>query len=198
MREENGEELVLLRQIAAFDRDSLTKLYLRYHGRLFKFVFRLTGSHTIADELVNDVMLVVWKKASSFRGESKVSTWIFGIAYRLTMRRLSRRQVRLARQTDWAGSAIDDGADLEVEDWVQNGLQALPAAQQLTMVLVFYVGLSYEEVATVTECPVNTVKTRMFHARKKMRDFLSPTASPIIGTVGEDRGEKTLDSRNDE
>lgn len=195
-REENGEELVLLRQIAAFDRDALAKLFLRYHGRLFKFVFRLTGSHTIADEMVNDVMLVVWKKSGSFRGASKVSTWIFGIAYRLTMRRLSRRRTRLARQANWVGDTIGGDDNVEVEDWVQSGLHALPAAQQLAVVLVFYVGLSYEEVAAVTDCPVNTVKTRMFHARKKLRDFLA-TPSPAT-VVEEDHEDRTADIGNDE
>lgn len=171
--EENAEELELLRRIAAGERDALAQLFLGYHARLFKFVFRLTGSYTIAEEMVNDVMLVVWRKADTFRGDSKVSTWILGIAYRLAMRRLARRKKRLARRAN-----IDDvtlfGSDaVETEDWVQRSIAALPAAQQLTVMLVFYVGLSYEEVATVTDCPVNTVKTRMFHARRKLREALS-------------------------
>lgn len=173
---ENAAELALLARVAQSDRDALTELYRGYHGRLFKFVYRLTGSHTIAEEMVNDVMLVVWRKAESFRGESKVSTWIFGIAYRLAMRRLSKRQKRLLRQVDTFPELADEGPPIEMEDWVRSGLDALPAAQQMAVVLVFYLGLSYEEVATVTECPVNTVKTRMFHARKKLRQFLAPTS----------------------
>lgn len=174
---ENAAELALLKRIAAYDRAALTELYLAYHGRLFKFVYRLTSSHTIAEEMVNDVMLVVWRKADSFRGESKVSTWIFGIAYRLAMRRLSKRQKRLLRQVDTMPELAAEEAPLEVEDWVQSGLDELPSAQQIAVILVFYLGLSYEEVASVTDCPVNTVKTRMFHARKKLRQFLAPTSS---------------------
>ena len=175
---ENEEELLLLNRVAARDRSALTQLYILYHARLFKFVFRLTRSYASADELVNDTMLVVWDKAASFRGESKVSTWIFGIAYKQTMRRVTRKQLQLSPLTDLDDSGHDHDGTMETEDWVRQGLHALPAAQQLTVELVFYLGLTYEETAKVTECPVNTVKTRMFHARRKLKEYLSASAAP--------------------
>lgn len=175
---ENEEELQLLNRVAASDKRALTQLYVMYHARLFKFVFRLTRSYATADELVNDIMLVVWNKASTFRGDSKVSTWIFGIAYKQTMRRVTRKKLQLSPLTDIEGSGIDNETTIETEDWVRNGLHSLPAAQQLTVVLVFYLGLSYEETAAVTDCPVNTVKTRMFHARRKLKEYLSASALP--------------------
>lgn len=173
----NGEELLLLRQVAACDRDAFADLFRIYHGRLFKFVFRLTGSYSIAEEMVNDVMLVVWEKSGTFRGQSKVSTWVFGIAYRLAMKRLSRRRTRLLRFPGFSERELETVAEsnetrIEVDDWIQHGVNSLPVAQQLTVVLVFYLGLSYEEVARVTDAPVNTVKTRMFHARKKLKHVL--------------------------
>lgn len=173
---ENEEELQLLRRVAAGDKSALTRLYVLYHARLFKFVFRLTRSYSTADELVNDIMLVVWEKAATFRGASKVSTWVFGIAYKQTMRRVTRKQLQLAPLTDLEEPGFDHNAAIETEDWVRDGLHTLPAAQQLTVVLVFYVGLTYEETAVVTGCPVNTVKTRMFHARRKLREYLSASA----------------------
>ncbi len=169
---ENVEELELLHRISRYDRDAVTLLYTRYHGRLFKFVYRLTHSHSIADEVVNDVMLIVWRKAADFRGESRVSTWILGIAYRVSMRRLGRRRRRLTRQKELTTEVAEVTSSLELENWIHSGLEALPAAQRVTVVLVFYLGLSYEEVANVMSCPTNTVKTRMFHARKKLRDRL--------------------------
>ena len=177
---QNEEELALLRLVAKGDRSALTRLYLVYHGRLFKFVFRLTRSYATADELVNDVMLVVWDKAASFRGDSKVSTWIFGIAYKQTMRRVTRKQLQLTPLTDVADSGHDLDTSMEIEDWIKQGLHALPAAQQLTVILVFYLGLTYEETSKVTDCPVNTVKTRMFHARRKLKEYLSASAVPVL------------------
>ena len=176
---ENEEELALLKLVATGDRSALTRLYLLYHARLFKFVFRLTRSYATADEIVNDTMLVVWDKAASFRGDSKVSTWIFGIAYKQTMRRVTRKQLQLTPLTELDDSGHDHNAVMEIEDWVRQGVHTLPAAQQLTVVLVFYLGLTYQETADITGCPVNTVKTRMFHARRKLKEYLSASAMPI-------------------
>ena len=174
----NEDDLALLELIADRDKAALTQLYLLYHARLFKFVFRLTRSYSTADELVNDVMLVVWDKADSFRGDSKVSTWIFGIAYKQAMRRVTQKQMRSLPFTEQHEPCHEENGSSEVEDWVEQGLYELPAAQQLTVILVFYLGLTYEETAKVTECPVNTVKTRMFHARRKLKEYLSASAMP--------------------
>ncbi len=162
----------MLERIASRERDAVAELYRRYHARLFKFVFRFTRSHAESDELVNDIMLIVWNSAASFRAESKVSTWIFGIAYRQALKRLSRKQLAVAHEVDPADVADTSASRLEQEDWIRQAIDALPAAQRLALYLVFYLGLSYEEVAKVTDCPVNTVKTRMFHARKKMKELL--------------------------
>ena len=173
----DSEDLALLELIAAEDRDALTDLYARYHARLFKFVFRLTRSHTAADELVNDIMLAVWRSARNFRGDSKPSTWIFGIAYRQALKRLSRKKLSIASYFEVDHLPDNDARSLEQEDWVRHGLGTLPPPQRLAMELVFYLGLSYDEVAAVTDCPVNTVKTRMFHARRKLREKLQTSAS---------------------
>ena len=175
----NGStERSLLDRIAQRERDALAELYERYHARLFRFVYRFTRSHAESDELVNDIMLVVWNSAGKFRGDSKVSTWILGIAYRQSLRRLSRKQVAVVQEIDPDEFADQTNSVLEREDWVRNALDSLPAAQRLTLYLVFYAGLSYEEVARVTDCPVNTVKSRMFHARKRMKEQLECTAEP--------------------
>lgn len=180
--------LALLRRIASGDKPALTRLYLLYHARLFKFVYRLTRSYSVADELVNDIMLVVWDKAGSYRGDSKVSTWIFGIAYKQAMRRMTKKRIQsipLSEADEPCHSEIDHS---EVEDWIEQGIYELPAAQQMTVILVFYFGLTYEETAKITECPVNTVKTRMFHARRKLKDYLSASAIPekLTGEVHND------------
>ena len=175
----NERELTLLRRVADRDRDALTALFEIYHPRLFKFVFRLTHSHTISDEMVNDIMLLVWQKAETFRGESKVSTWIFGIAYRQTMKRVTRKQIKLSVTANLNELPAEHEPSVELQNWIQPALRMLPAAQQITVELVFFLGLSYQEVAEVTECSVNTVKTRMFHARRKLKGLLAQSAEPV-------------------
>ena len=174
----NDREWDLLKRIAEQDRSAFSELYELYHTRLFKFVYRLTHSHATSDELVNDIMLLVWRKAGTFRGGSKVSTWIFGIAYRQSLRRLSRDKSKLFQPIDTVELVADDGDGGDIENWVRQGLNTLPAAQRITAVLVFYLGLTYEEVSEVTGSPVGTVKTRMFHARQKLRDILPAIARP--------------------
>lgn len=177
---------MLLRSIAAQDRSALTELYENYHARLFKFVYRLTRSYSDSEELVNDIMLAVWRSAGNFRGDSKPSTWIFGIAYRQALKRLSKKQLAVAPSFDVEQLSGGESASVEQEDWVRNGLDSLPAAQRIAVELVFYLGLSYEEVSAVTDCPVNTVKTRMFHARRKLKAQLV-TSGGSADTPGENK-----------
>jgi RNA polymerase sigma-70 factor (ECF subfamily) len=179
-------ERALLESIASGDRGAIAELYAAYQPRLFRFVYRLTRSHSTTEELINDIMLAIWRGARNFRGDSKPSTWIFGIAYRQALKRLSRKKLSIAPYFDVDLVADSSGRSFEQEDWVHRGLDALPPAQRLAVELVFYLGLSYEEVATVTDCPVNTVKTRMFHARRKLREQLQDSAS-AADPQGEDR-----------
>lgn len=177
-------DLSLLRRVADRDRDALTELYRSYHARLFKFVYRLTSSYTIAEELETEVMLAVWDKAPAFRGESRVSTWIFGIAYKMALRRLRRERLKTV-PGDWLDQVpVESDTAIETEDWVRQGILSLPPAHRITVTLVFYLGLTYEETAAVTGCPVNTVKTRMFHARRKLKEFLEKSALPAPSAGG--------------
>lgn len=179
-------ERALLGAIASGDRAALTKLYTDYHPRLFKFVYRLTRSHAVTDELINDIMLAIWRGAGNFRGDSKPSTWIFGIAYRQALKRLSRKSLSFSEGFEIDRLAHADNGSFEREDWVRRGLDTLPPTQRIAVELVFYLGLSYDEVAAVTDCPVNTVKTRMFHARRKLRQQLQASAS-AADSQGEDK-----------
>lgn len=178
----NEQEAALLRRIAEQHRPSFEKLFAAYHRRIFKFVFRLTRSYSAADELANDVLLAVWKSAKNFRGDSKVSTWVFGIAYRKSLRHMRKKKLDVVALLDQDAIAPDTNSDLERQNWVQHGIQKLPPKQQLTVMLVYYLGLSCEETAVATNSPVSTVKTRMFHARKKMKDYLATSAEPTVLT----------------
>lgn len=175
----NEQEVALLKRIAEQDKSALAELFVNYQPRLFKFVFRLTRSYTIADEMVNDIMLLIWQKAATFRGDSKVSTWIFGIAYRQTMRRVTRKQLQIKHGVEFDDIPAVNDSNAEQENWVQQGIQSLPAAQQIAVELVFFLGLSYREVAEITDSSINTVKTRMFHARKKLKHILETSAEPV-------------------
>ena len=176
--DKGAAEVLLLQRVAERDRGAFEELFEIYHPRLFSFLFRLTSSHGAAEELANDVLLTLWKDAGRFRGESKVSTWIFGIAYRQALAQLRKRKFKLRSVKDEDAVVSSGDARFEREDWVRQGINALPAKQKLTVMLVYFLGLTCEETASASGIPVNTVKTRMFHARKNMKEHLIASGVP--------------------
>src|ERR1043165_1430325 len=168
----NERELELLRAVVRHDRSAFRELYLIYHRRLARFLMRVTSQHDLIEEIINDTLWTVWQKASDFRGASRVSTWIVGIAYRRALKTL--RQVTLARTADPSDqtlAAVSGVAQVHDDDreWLQLALAELPLEQRLVLEFAYLMGHSCEEIAEIMQCPVNTVKTRMFHARQKLR-----------------------------
>ena len=176
-------ERQLLLRIADGDRDAFRELYLRYHRRLARFLTRHTHRREDAEEIINDTLWIVWQRAGDFRGASRASTWIMGIAYRRALKlfRRAATQVR-AMSLESAGEEIDSVDALQLNDDRQMlvaALATLPLEQRLVLEFSYFLDHSCEEIAEIMECPVNTVKTRMFHARRKLRVLLG--ASGNIG-----------------
>ena len=171
---------LLLRRISGGDRAALHTLYLRYFQRVLRFLSRMTGQLEAAQEGVNDVMLVVWQKAGTFGGRSKASTWIMGIAYHKGLKILekSRRWSDRFKSVDFQEwhepllSPTEHTDDAVLKDLLAQGLRQLPPEQRAVVELTYYHGCSYQEISEIAGCPVNTVKTRMFHARAKLRKLL--------------------------
>lgn len=164
----------LLAAIAAGDRHALEELYLGYHRRLSRFLSRFTPRYENVEEIINDTFLAVWQSANSFRSASQVSTWIFGIAYRMALKSLRRQKHHTAARSlsEYPEQAVNPTLAAEVEDWVAHGLNCLPLEQRLTLELAYHMGHSLEEIAQITGSPIGTVKARMFHARQKLRHHL--------------------------
>lgn len=172
----NEREIELLKLVAGGDRQAFQTLYLAYHRRLARFLTRLTRRYDVAEEIINDTLWVVWCKAGQFRGESQVSTWIMGIAYRRALKALKRLPA-LESTSDFPLEDLIPGSDetqrtQELHEWLDHALGHLPPEQRLVLELTYYLGHSCAEIATIMECPVNTVKTRMFHARRKLRELM--------------------------
>lgn len=168
------QDNALLIAVAAGDRRALEELYLGYHRRLARFLSRFTPRYENVEEIINDTFMVVWQSAKDFRHASQVSTWIIGIAYRTALKSVRRQKNHSAARSleDWPEQTVDPTSDTEIQDWLKHGLNQLPDEQRLTLELAYHMGHSLEEIAAITECPVGTVKARMFHAREKLRQYL--------------------------
>jgi len=173
-----NDELALLRRVAAKDRKAFEALYHLYYRRLFGYLLKLTRRAELVEEVLNDVMLAVWKGAPSFDGRSRPSTWIFGIAYHKALKALARRpEEREEDEGEWPEPVDADepeslAARRELAGVLGRALGALSAEQRAVVELTYYYGMAYQEIAEIVGCPVNTVKTRMFHARRRLRELL--------------------------
>ena len=175
----SARESELISRIAAGDRRALEELYTLYHRRMARFLVRLTHRYELAEEIINDTFWVVWTKARDFRGESQPSTWILGIAYRKArnaFRSASRQAAETSLEAATMPAVTDPFGTEELRVWLQQALEQLPPEQSLAVQLCYELGHSCEEIAAITGCPVNTVKTRLFHARAKLQRILPQLA----------------------
>lgn len=176
-----AREVDLVARIAEGDRKAFEELYNLYHRRMARFLTRLTRRFDVAEEVINDTFWVVWNKAGDFRGDSQPSTWILGIAYRKA-RSAFRASARLAEKNlEFASEPLTTETPTgteELRDWLGQALAQLPVEQRLAVELCYELGYSCEEIAAIMNCPANTVKTRLFHARAKLQKLLPQLAAP--------------------
>ncbi len=166
-----------LKAISRGDRQAFEAFYRVYFPRLLRFSHRITGQLNGLEEIVNDVMLVIWQKASTYDGTSRPSTWVFGIAYNKCMhaiRREKRQSLNVALEDigrEMVGNQNIIG-DHETSEWLNTAFALLSPDQRTVLELTYFYGMSYQEIAQIMDCPENTIKTRMFHARKKLQKIL--------------------------
>jgi RNA polymerase sigma-70 factor, ECF subfamily len=167
----------LLGAIAKGDQRAMQVLYARYHVRVYRFVLRLTQDRSLAEDVVSDVFIDVWRQAGRFKGKSQVSTWVLAIA---RYKALSALRAHSDAQLDdnAAASMVDPTDDAEKimskrdrSATIQKCLAQLSAVHREVLDLVYYHERSVDEVAQIVGVPVSTVKTRMFYARKRMENL---------------------------
>jgi RNA polymerase sigma-70 factor (ECF subfamily) len=158
--------------------NAFEQLYRLYQPRLARFLFNIVRRPQLVEEVLDDTMMVVWQTADSFRGTSKLSTWMFAIAYRKAVKAKAR----------WPDPVEDDPYDTRVSedlapdeelghqrlhDALQTAMAGLSADHRAVVDLTYFHGMGYREIADIMHCPVDTVKTRMFHARRRLKDAMS-------------------------
>jgi RNA polymerase sigma-70 factor (ECF subfamily) len=168
----------LIARIAARDETAMNALYARHHVRLYRFLVRLLRNEAIAEELMNEVFMECWRKADSFEGRSAVSTWMMTIAHNRAVS-LMRKRSEAQLDDDYAAQITDCEDTPEMVSQKRSKAEVMRACmQQLTpdhreiIDLVYYHDKSVAEVAEIADIPVNTVKTRMFYARKKLAELM--------------------------
>lgn len=168
----------LMRRVGAGDHAAFEQLYTQYYHYLYRFIFRITRRLEAIEEIINDVMFVVWQKAASLKLTSRTSTWLLGIAYRKSLKSLTEYQetcetISIEEIThDLPSDREPTMEQSELEELLMVGLDSLSSEHRAVVELAYYYGMHYSQIAEIMGCPEGTVKTRMFHARKKLRSQL--------------------------
>jgi RNA polymerase sigma-70 factor, ECF subfamily len=186
-------DLELIRAVAGRDRRAFERLYYRHSPLLGRYLMRLLREQEAVEEVLNDVMLVVWQSAARYDpAVARLSTWLFGIAHNKALKVFARRRTAsnevqlepLDVEADVETDADDPGTGLDAHDpertlaarqlgrLLASALEELSSEHRCVIELAFGEDYSYQEIATITDCPLNTVKTRMFYARKRLADIL--------------------------
>jgi RNA polymerase sigma factor (sigma-70 family) len=174
------EERALLERVKSHDLDAFERLYRIYQPRLARFLLTLVRRPQLVEEVLDDTMMVVWQTAGSFRGTSKLSTWIFAIAYRKALKARVRwpdpvEDDQLHERISEEAAPDEQLHQERLHDALIQAMAQLSADQRAVVDLTYFHGMGYREIAEIVDCPVDTVKTRMFHARRRLKKALSGT-----------------------
>ena len=175
---ETSSDEMLIARIAGGDRLAMQTLFARHRTPVYRWLLRFVGNGAAAEDLLSEVFLDVWRQAGKFEGRSAVSTWLLAITRFKALSALRRRKdVEL---DDEAANAIEDTSDdpevvvqkKDTSDALRKCLTSLSPEHREIVDLVYYHEKSVEEVAEIVSIPENTVKTRLFYARKKLAELL--------------------------
>jgi RNA polymerase sigma-70 factor (ECF subfamily) len=170
-------EALLVRRVAAGESRAFEELYRIYHPRLTRFLINILRRPHLVEEVLDDTMMVVWRRPDSFNGSSKVSTWVFAIAYRTALKALSRLDEAQEDLEAEQRPSLESGpeqalSERQVQKLLLDAMDKLSSDHRVVVDLTYYHEAGYREIAEIVNCPVGTVKTRMFHARQKLKDIL--------------------------
>jgi RNA polymerase sigma factor (sigma-70 family) len=170
------DERQITRRIAAGDREALSELYARYQRALFNYLLQLTPDYGLAEEILQDTLVAVWKSAHRFEGRSSLQTWLIGIARRQAHNTLRQRKLPLAGESELEGLAATEPEAFTLasiaRDELAGAFRQLAPLHREVLALVFVYELSYQETAAILDVPVGTVKSRICNARRALRSLL--------------------------
>jgi RNA polymerase sigma-70 factor (ECF subfamily) len=168
----------LLARIAQGDHEAVAALYHRLERPLFAFLVKTLRDREAAADVLNDTMLDVWRQAGRFEGKSSVATWIYAIAHNKAISWLRRRR-EVELNDEVAAEIADDSpsaearlADADVAATIARLMERLSVDHRVVLQLAYFQEFSVSQIAEILDCPENTVKTRMFYARQRLKALL--------------------------
>ncbi len=175
---ESPEDLLLL-QVAKRDREALAEMYGRFQRPLFRYLFHLLGQKELAEDVLQEVMVIVWQKAYTFQRKSGAAQWIFGIAHHQAFKTLRREAKVAAPGLEFAPDLPDEAASPEADllsrtttEEIAAALACLTPEQREVLELAFFQDFAHKEIAAIIGIPLGTVKSRLSYARRALKAAL--------------------------
>ncbi len=164
----------LLTKVSAGDEAAFQRLYEMSYGKVFRYLYRMTGSKEMTEDLLVETYTEVWRSAKRFRGEAQVSTWVIGIARNLAMNmfRKKKPELNIDKLSGQIPAGLQEFRDYERTELIKLAIDRLSLKQREVIELVFFKGFKYEDISKIVGVSVNTVKTRVFHAKKELKNIL--------------------------
>jgi len=180
MEGRTGDDSDLVDRLRRGDPQAFEDLVIAHQHRVFAVALRMLGSRAEAEELAQEVFVRVHGAIAEFRGDAKLSTWLYTIASRLCLNRLASSERRMIREgeetlTRLASSHASPAAELErseLEAALHRAIAELPEERRIVVVLRDLEGLSYEEIAAALELELGTVRSRLHRARTDLKEKL--------------------------
>ena len=167
-------ETELMLRVKVGDRAAFAELYGLYQKPLVNYLYRLCFNRALAEDLLQETFLRIWKAATTYEPTAKVSTYVFRIARNLFLNEAARRREMALESADKEMRA-DPASDLkrrEIQSAVQKAIEALPEGERECLLLSEYNGFKYAEISEILGIPVGTVKSRMFSAVQRLKEML--------------------------
>jgi RNA polymerase sigma-70 factor (ECF subfamily) len=177
------DEARLIARIVDGDLRAFERLYRIYHPRLTRFLINMLHRPHLVEEALNDTLMVVWRRPESYNGTSKVSTWIFAIAYRTALKARSRHDEPVEDLQAEYRPSPEPGPEQnlgrrQVQEVLAGAMGQLSPEHRAVVDLTYFHEAGYREIAEILDCPVGTVKTRMHHARRHLKTMLADQFGP--------------------
>lgn len=168
------DERELVTRCQRGDDSAFAELVDRYKNLVYAMIYRMMSDRTQVDDLAQDVFLKVHRGLPYFRGEARLSTWIYRIVANVCVQARSSRRPMVS-SSDVAEPASADGAfaDLELRDRIEKAMAKLPDNYRFLIAAHYLKGVQYEALAEALNIPLGTVKTHLFRAKRQLRELMS-------------------------
>jgi len=167
------DERELITKIAKKDQNAFQTFFYIYKNRLYYYFYKLLENQEDAEELTMETFFRIYRNAGTFRGESKVSSWVFGIARRVCLEHLKEKNKSIKTLELYEGDAVSENSPINEDvELVRKAIEKLAPHEREVLFLAYYEELPYEDIAKVLGIPVGTVKSRVFKAKAKLKKII--------------------------